>query len=62
MYKCICDRCGKEITEDTIVINDRYPTYDILVERNGYSSKNIDLCFDCARDFEKFLEDKESEE
>lgn len=57
MSKCIkCDRCGK-LVEGTLVTH-----IEILESMYGLVGDAYDLCAECTRKFEKWLNDKDKSE
>jgi hypothetical protein len=45
---CTCDRCGKEIEKGILCGNS--------ITRNGIIDKTYDLCNECMKEFERFME------
>lgn len=58
MTKITCDKCGKEIIKfpwQNII----FPNYVITVVRSANSNiETVDLCSDCVKDFEAWLNNK----
>ncbi len=53
IIKKICDRCGKEIPEVLPMMQSILPVYNI----KRYSA-DVDLCNDCLKEFDDFMEGK----
>lgn len=54
MYKKICDRCGKEITEDPKTMPEYWYEFVKYIDC-GDTHRTIDLCNACLAEFERFL-------
>ena len=42
-----CDRCGKEIKKGLLCENE--------ITRNGILNATYELCYECMKDFERFM-------
>lgn len=57
MIRKICDKCGKTINHDTIS-NATFPMFSISrIRSTQLGLESIDLCPECSRIFESWLED-----
>lgn len=57
-----CDRCGKEISnaDRSFLVKSVYRIKGVISHRfDFYSVGRIDLCPDCAKDFERFMKNEE---
>ncbi len=67
--KRVCDRCGNEMKYVgwTSVLTNRYSSIKILKLLNGnhsgydYGRNEYEMCTDCTKEFEKFLNSKMSD-
>ena len=57
-----CDRCGKQFQELPSMCQAHLPLYLIFVkEAMPYRLRNVDLCNDCVKAFEKWMNKKDGE-
>ena len=55
----ICDRCGKQYYPSSPLSQAKLFSYNItVVEGFPLNCRNVDLCDECQRDFDKWMKEK----
>lgn len=61
MIVTYCDRCGTKIPNTSDIIQAHFPSF-FINKKSYYGSSQIELCADCSKELEKWLDNEELEE